>query len=135
MVRVLATGLAVNRVLFGIAFLAVPGPAAKGWIGKPAGTAGGQVMIRATGARDLALGALALRALRSKEDERPWFAAQAMADGADAMATWLARDRLGGLRTAYALSMAAGSAAIAGAYVASRTREPAAAGQGAETRA
>jgi hypothetical protein len=73
--------------------------------------------VRAAGARDLALGAGALRALRGGEDARPWFGAHALADGADFAATWAARREIGPARSAYALFMAGASTAVALAYV------------------
>ena len=124
-VDTLATGLACNRILFGIGFLAAPQRAAQSWIGSSAKTAGGQVMVRAAGARDLALGAGALAALRSDADARPWFAAHLISDAADLVATLAARTELGSKRTAYALSMAGASTAIAVAYLARGETEPA----------
>jgi hypothetical protein len=117
--RTLATGLASCRIAFGLGFLAVPGRAAGGWIGPAANDAGGQVMIRATGARDLVLGVGGLRALREGRDERAWFTAQLVSDATDFVATWLARRELGPARSAFALVMAGGSSAIASAYLAS----------------
>jgi uncharacterized protein (DUF1501 family) len=118
--RSLALGLAANRVLFGAAFLAVPGRAAKSWIGPAAASAGGAVMVRAAGARDLALGAGALAALRGSADARPWLAAHLVSDAADAAATWAARRELGKARTAYAMFMGSASAAIAASYLLDR---------------
>jgi hypothetical protein len=122
-VRALGTALACNRILFGIGFVLAPERAARSWIGPPAGTAGGRVMVRATGARDLALGAGALSTLRADADARPWFAAHLVSDAVDLAATWAARDELGPWRTAYALAVAGVSVAIAATCVASK--EPA----------
>jgi hypothetical protein len=116
--RQLAIGLASNRVLFGLGFVALPTQAAKSWIGPVASRAGSRVMIRAAGARDLALGAGALRALRSDDDARPWLAAHLVSDAADFAATWAARRELGPARSAYALFMAGASTAVAAAYLA-----------------
>jgi len=115
----LATGLAANRILFGLGFLAAPERASKSWIGPVAGEAGARVMVRAAGARDLALGTGALVALRSgRGDARAWFLAQAVSDGSDLLATWVARRDLGPARTAYAVLVAGASTAIAAAYAA-----------------
>jgi hypothetical protein len=70
-------------------------------------------MIRAQGARDVALGAGALAALARRSDTRAWMAAHAFADAADVVATWVARDRLPERRARTALAIAAGSTAIA----------------------
>jgi uncharacterized protein (DUF1501 family) len=118
--RSLALGLAANRVLFGTAFLVAPERAARSWIGRAAASAGGGVMVRAAGARDLALGAGALAALRGSADARPWLAAHLVSDAADAAATWAARRELGTARTAYAMFMGCASAAIAAGYLVDR---------------
>jgi hypothetical protein len=115
--RTLALGLAANRILFGAAFLLSPRRAARSWIGSAATSAGGAVMVRAAGARDLALGAGALRALRAPSDARPWLAGHFVADAADAAATWAARRELGAARTTYAMFMGTASAAIAASYL------------------
>jgi hypothetical protein len=115
--RLLALGLAANRVLFGAAFLISPTRAAKSWIGPAAASAGGAVMVRAAGARDLALGAGALAALRGAADARPWFTGHLVADATDAAATWAARRELGAARTTYAMFMGTASAAIAASYL------------------
>jgi hypothetical protein len=95
-VRALATGLAVNRCAFGIGYLLAPERTARGWIGAIAGHPATGVFTRALGARDLALGLGALRALRSGDDEqaRAWLAGHALADGTDLVATLAARRAL-----------------------------------------
>lgn len=118
--RSLALGLAANRVLFGAAFLLSPTKAAKSWIGPAAASGGGRVMVRAAGARDLALGTGALAALRGSDDARPWLAAHFVADATDAAATWAARRELGAGRTIYAMFMGTASAAIAASYLLDR---------------
>ena len=61
--RLLAGGLAVNRVAFGASYLARPRNAGKSWIGRSARKPGAQVMVRSQAARDIALGLGALWAL------------------------------------------------------------------------
>jgi hypothetical protein len=69
MLRTLATGLAVNRILFGVNFLRSPTRAGRLWIGgRAARRPENRVFGRALGARDLALGLGALRALREGDD-------------------------------------------------------------------
>jgi hypothetical protein len=75
-------------------------------------------MIRAAGARDLALGVGALRAMLADGDDRAWFAGHLVSDAADAVGTWLAREEIGRARTAYGLFMSGASTAIAAAYLA-----------------
>ena len=104
-VRQLATGLAVNRLLFGASFVAAPERSSRSWISIDAATGGGRVMTRATGARDLALGLVS--------------------DATDLLATWAERRELPAPSVAYALTMAGASTAIATAYLASAGARPA----------
>ena len=115
-VRTLAQGLALNRVLFGLGFVLAP-RSARAWVGRAAEKPGARVLTRALGVRDLALGAGALAALGDGGSAKPWFAGQLAADMTDFAATWRVRDDLPGPAAAFALAMAAGSAAIAAAYV------------------
>src|SRR5437764_9543165 len=95
-VRQLATGLALNRCAFGVGYLLAPARTGRGWIGAVAAHPATRVFTRALGARDLALGLGALRALCSGDDgeARAWLAAHALADGADLLATQAARRSL-----------------------------------------
>jgi hypothetical protein len=114
-VRTLATGLAVNRILFGVNFIAAPARAGRTWIGGSAARRPATgVFGRALGARDLALGAGALVALRGGDDAaaRAWMAAHAVADGVDLLATLAAWRSLPSGPAAFALAMAGGSTAI-----------------------
>jgi hypothetical protein len=110
----LAKGLALNRVGFGLAYLIDPRRAGEGWIGPRARERPATVLTRALGARDLALGAGALLALRrNPRSARPWFAAHAVADASDLAATLAAREGLPRQGYTFALGMAAVSTAIA----------------------
>ena len=113
--RILAGGLAVNRVAFGANYLVRPKSAGQSWIGRAARMPGTQVIVRSQGARDVAL--VLARSGRSRAGpmatrERGW-RAHAVADGADVLATWVARDRLPKRQARLALSIAAGSTAVA----------------------
>jgi hypothetical protein len=121
--RLLAGGLAVNRILFGANYLARPESARQSWIGRAARKPGARVMIRSQGARDVALGLGALWALAGGRDAdaHAWMAAHAIADGADLAATWVARDRLPKRRVRLAMAIAGGSTAVA-AVAAARLR-------------
>src|SRR5829696_7406680 len=122
--RSLALGLAANRSLFGAGFVLSPEKTAKSWIGPVATSGGGGVMVRAAGARDLALGAGAIAALRGRGDARAWFAAHLVSDATDVLATWAARRELGPARTAYAIFMGTATAAIATAYLLEHAHSP-----------
>jgi hypothetical protein len=114
-VRTLSTGLAINRILFGMNFVAGPARGGRSWIGgREARRPATRVFARALGARDLALGLGALNALRIGDDEaaRIWMAAHAIADGVDLVATLAAVRALPAGPAAFAVVMAGGSTAI-----------------------
>ncbi len=114
-VRALATGLAVNRILFGLNFVAAPARGGASWIGAAAARRPATgVFARALGARDLALGLGALHALRSGDDAaaRTWMAAHAVADGVDLLATLAARRQLPRGPATFAVAMAGASTAV-----------------------
>ena len=118
MLRTLATGLAVNRILFGVNFLRSPTRAGRLWVGgRAARRPENRVFGRALGARDLALGLGALRALQEGDDAaaRAWMAGHALSDGADLIATLTARRELPAGPAAFALAMAGASTAIGAA--------------------
>jgi hypothetical protein len=118
-VDTLARGLAINRISFGVGLILKPSLYARSWVGSDAaGEEATKVLARALGARDLALGAGGLLALRGGDAERArrWFAAQALTDAVDFIATVPARGLPLPVRIFVAV-MAGGSTAIAAAYV------------------
>jgi hypothetical protein len=118
--RALAAGLSLNRVGFGLAYLVAPARAGKGWIGRAARDPATQVFARGHGARDIALGAGALGTLvrGQPRQARDWMCAQALADGTDMVATLASRRRLSSSGFRFAMLMAGGSTAVAGASAA-----------------
>jgi hypothetical protein len=89
--RILAGLISLGRFLFGVAFIAEPKLMERAWIGKQARLPGAQLLTRAVGARDLALGVGGLQALRRDNGSaRPWLAAAAVCDAVDFGATWTA---------------------------------------------
>ncbi len=89
--RMLAGLISFGRFVFGVAFIAQPGLMERGWIGKQARLPGAQVLARAVGARDLALGLGGLQAVaRGDGSARPWLSAAATCDAVDFGATWTA---------------------------------------------
>ena len=122
--KLLAGGLAVNRILFGANYFVRPRNAGTSWIGRAARKPGAQVMVRSQAARDVALGTGALWALtrRPATDARAWMAAHAFADATDTVVTWAARDRLPKRRARFALAVAGVSTAV-GALGAAGLRE------------
>jgi hypothetical protein len=116
----LAHDQAVNRVVMGTGLTLFPGLFGQVWAGPEARDARSQVLARALGARDLALGAAALLALRDGDPEwvRRSFAAQAFADAVDLAAIAASWSRLPLSVRLIGSTMAAGSAAVALAYAA-----------------
>lgn len=114
--RILAGGLAVNRTLFGLGYLARPESAQKSWIGRAAKLPGTQIMTRSQGIRDVALGAGALRALARNDarEARAWMTGHAVVDLTDLVITWTARDRLPRKAARLAIGVAGASTAVAG---------------------
>jgi hypothetical protein len=89
--RTLAGLISFGRLLFGVAFIAQPTLMDRGWIGKQARLPGAQVLARAVGARDLAVGLGGLQAVaRDDGSARPWLGAAAICDAVDFGATWVA---------------------------------------------
>ena len=89
--RILAGLISFGRFVFGVAFIAQPELMERGWIGKQARLPGAQVLARAVGARDLAVGLGGLQAVkRGDGSARPWLAAAAVCDAVDFGASWAA---------------------------------------------
>src|ERR671910_47502 len=89
--RILAGLISFGRFLFGVAFLGGPKLMERAWIGKQARLPGAQLLARAVGARDFALGLGGLQAVtRNDGSARPWLAAAAVCDAVDFGATWAA---------------------------------------------
>jgi hypothetical protein len=113
--RVLGGGLAVNRTLFGLSYLARPQSAQKSWIGRAAKLPGTRVMTRSQGIRDVALGAGALRALiRDDAREARALTGHAVVDLTDLLITWAARDKLPRSASRLAIAVAGASTLVAG---------------------
>jgi hypothetical protein len=89
--RFLAGLISLGRFIFGVAFIAQPKLMERAWIGKQARLPGAQLLARAVGARDLALGIGGLQAVkRGDGSARPWMATAAVCDVVDFGATWAA---------------------------------------------
>jgi hypothetical protein len=118
--RIMAGGLAVNRIAFGLNYVLRPESAAPSWIGRTAKKPATQVMTRSQGIRDVALGGGALLALARGEplEARIWVAGHALADATDFVATWAARDRLPRRGSRLALTVAGLSTIVAAAAAA-----------------
>ncbi|HTU15513.1 MAG TPA: hypothetical protein VMF31_09970 [Solirubrobacterales bacterium] len=110
--RVLNVGFGAARVGFGVVAGAFPEKIGRTWIGESAGSPQTRVILRALGARDVALGAGTVEAAL-RDDATGWLVVSTLADFGDLTATLLARrdlPRNGVLVT----GLFAGSAAFAG---------------------
>jgi hypothetical protein len=119
-VEKLARGLALNRISFGAGLIVAPKLYARTWIGSAgAEDDRAKLLARALGARDLVLGTGGLLALRDGDEPRArqWFLAQGISDAVDLVATLAAGRDVPAPARAFAAIVAAGSAAIAAAYV------------------
>jgi hypothetical protein len=118
--RGLAIALAVNRAGFGLNYLLRPRQARTSWIGRAARKPGTQVIVRAQGIRDFALGAGALRAAARGDarELRAWVAGQTLSDHTDLVATWIAHDDLPKRRARLAMAVAGVSTAVGAAAAA-----------------
>jgi hypothetical protein len=118
--RGLAIALAVNRAGFGLNYLLRPRQARTSWIGRAARKPGTQVIVRAQGIRDFALGAGALRAAARGDarELRAWVAGQTLSDLTDLVATWIAHDDLPKRRARLAMAVAGVSTAVGAAAAA-----------------
>ena len=109
--------LAYARVLVGVTLTVAPRQGAQGWIGRNADKAPAQVLSRALGVRDAAMGVGVLLSVDDVRALRPWLAACVAADAVDCAASLAARDELpraGGLAVSVvAAASAACSAALA----------------------
>jgi Domain of unknown function (DUF4267) len=129
--KALAGVLALNRAAFGLNYVVRPQEAQKSWIGPVARVPATQVIVRSQGARDVALGGGALRALArgDRRELRAWVAGQTLSDLTDFLATRSARRRLpkkqARLATIVAgVSTVVGAAALAGLSRPERSEEP-----------
>ena len=113
--------LAASRIALGVAALVSPRLAATPWVGWSSTHPAGEVLGRAAGARDIALGAGALLGARQgPQAERTWLGLAAFCDVADAVttvATWRPCPR-----RAACWSVAAAAGAAAGGRPAAAAR-------------
>jgi hypothetical protein len=129
--KTLAAALALNRAAFGLNYLIRPEEARKSWIGSVAKVPATQVMVRSQGARDIALGGGALRALvrGDRRELRAWVAGQTLSDLTDLVATRSAGRKLPKKQARRAtivagVSTVVGAGAVAGLSRPARSEEP-----------
>ncbi len=114
--RQVARGVAVGRMLFGIAMLIAPKRVAAGWVGAAhAERPAVQALMRSIGIRDLVIGMIALHTVDHPEIGPRWQATCAAVDAVDLLATVAAAGDLPAAGVA-GTSLVAGSAAAAGLW-------------------
>jgi hypothetical protein len=114
--RSLALGLAGVRIGLGLAAYVRPALVASPWIGsKQAKKKGAQLLGRALGSRDVALGLGALLAARHDGPIRGWIEAGLLADSGDAVATLVAWKNLPTRSRWGILAVTVGAVALAAA--------------------
>lgn len=90
--RILAALLSLGRFLVGVVFIGRPEVMEPAWIGRQARLPGAQLLTRAVGSRDVALGLGGLQAVARGDGSAPaWFAAASMCDAVDFGATLATR--------------------------------------------
>ena len=103
---------AAARVVFGLAFVAAPRLTGRAWIGPRGGAAGTAVLVRGLGARDVALGAGALVALRRRRPAGGWVLCGGLAGVTDVAATLAARRSIPRATERIALAVSLGDAML-----------------------
>jgi hypothetical protein len=111
-----ASLLAAARVALGSAVLLAPESVTSRWLGEHASHPAVRYLARSLGARDVALGALALCTLDDARVSAQVQAACALADATDALATVAARSELPAAGAIGTVTVA-GAAALAGVYL------------------
>ena len=103
---------AIGRIGVGASFLLAPGFSLRLSLGTVETGPVTRMLARSVGARDIALGLGALRALRHDASLRRWIDAGTLADAGDALTTVLAFPHLGKARAVLAVLSAASSVGL-----------------------
>jgi hypothetical protein len=109
--RDVARAYGAGRVALGTGLLVAPGLLGRPWLGRTAAQPGGQVALRALGARDLIIGGIALHTVDHPEVGPRWQRTCAAVDAVDAVATVLARRSLPPVGSALVAALATAGAA------------------------
>src|SRR5690242_12166147 len=109
-----ARAYAAGRVALGGAMLVAPRLLGRVWLGDPAGTPAGAVVVRALGAREVVLGGMALHTADHPEVAPRWQRTCAAMDAVDLAATAAARRSLPRVGSLLVMGMAAAGAATGG---------------------
>jgi hypothetical protein len=107
----MARAVVGGRIVFGAAFIALPGLTGRVWIGRDAQRPAVKVLTQAIGARDLTMGLGALIAMGRGKPARGWFEAISLTDALDFTCGLAAGDRIPAGSRAAVLALAGASAA------------------------
>lgn len=105
------------RVAYGAALLVAPERITKRWLGPARNTAAAKVALRALGAREVAIHALALSAAMRGESLRPWLGASIAGDLNDIAVTFAGRAGLPRGAAPATAAVAGASAALTAAVL------------------
>ena len=121
--RQAAAVLAALRAGYGAALLVSPSGSTRRWLGAAAQRpGGGQVAVRALGAREVGIHVGALVAALTDRPVAPWFAASIAGDSADIVSTFVARQALPDISAPATAVVAGASAALSAAALAAVER-------------
>jgi hypothetical protein len=111
--RIFTALISFARFCVGVVFISRPTIMDDAWIGKQARLPGAQVLSRAVGARDLALGLGGVQAaVRNDGSARQWMGAAAICDAVDFGATWAAGRKIPRSARTSVLGIAAASTVL-----------------------
>ena len=108
--RTIALTNGLGRMAFGAAMSLAPGRSFRAWVGADADRTGTKVVGAGFGARDFALGAGLVWALRRQEPAHAWLVGAAVSDVADFAGSVLAGDEIPKASRLAIMAIAAGSA-------------------------
>jgi hypothetical protein len=123
--RDLLTQLSAGRIAIGAALLAKPELVTGPWLGRDGRRPAVAVLARGFGARDLALGAGTLAAMRARHGLKPWLVAGLIADAGDLLATHAGRHHLPKPSAPLIYALAGGALVAGAANLASGDDSPA----------
>ena len=121
--RQAAVAVAGFRIAYGAALAIAPARTTRAWLGDDAARPGGQVALRALGAREIALHSGALCAALTGADVMPWLVASIAGDCSDIAATFASGSGLPDGAPVKTLAVAGASAALTGAVLAALAGE------------
>src|SRR5918998_6867462 len=122
-IRTLTAAFAASRLIFGAGLIALPEQLGSRWLGDDAGRAPVKIAIRALGARDVALSAGTLAALRRRDGFEVWLAGAIVSDLCDVVSTLATPDdALPGNARWGTAALGGGSALAGAALLAAETR-------------